>query len=539
MASCGKMPDFWKQFSIPILGIFMSAFDLVLINTPFLFGPSATRLGLLTIASYIREQGYSVTILRDDLQAIQKQLRCIKLAERSIIGITATTDVAPIAFELCAYVKKLYPTALCVIGGNHSTALPERTLRESLFDLVVVGEGELTLAEVIRAWKEGKTFVDIPGIAFLEKGRFIMNSPRELIKELDILPFPAYDLVDIRECFGYIRAGQVNTKRCLFLLVTRGCPFDCVFCGSKATWHRQLRWYSIDYIINLIQKVEKDFDIDSISFLDDELVANRKNIIALTEQFKKTGLARRLRWECHATVNSFDLEVAKILKSAGCISVRFGFESGCQKSLDFLKSGRMKVEDAHRAVKACKEAGLYCFGSFIIGSPNETLDDIMETIQFIEKSRLRESAIFVATPYPGTYLYNLALEKGYLKPNLSWADFVVEGTHYKGPLVRNEHFSAEQLGFIKEYIDNQVCKLLNNNLKPRILDHRRELEKILNGNLAMTHPPLKYKIYTGIYECFTLFKKLITRPHRIPFYVAGKIKTLLRAWKLKKSQSIV
>jgi radical SAM superfamily enzyme YgiQ (UPF0313 family) len=503
----------------------MREFDLVLINTPAADRPSDMRLGLLTLASYVRKQGFNATIIDGSLQAIKKQLVTLDL-KRSLIGITATTEVVPVAYELCDFVKGLHPEALCLMGGNHATALPERTLRESRFDLLVTGEGELTLTELLRVWREGGELKLIPGTASLEDGSFVHNGYREMIKNLDVIPFPAYDLVDMRKHFGGIRYRNAKTRRCLSLLISRGCPFDCVFCGSKVMWSRKLRWHSVDYIIELILKVEKDFQIDSINFLDDELLVSRERIIALAERLIETGISKRLRWECHSTVTSLNEDIAQMIKRAGCCSVRFGLESGSQKSLNFLKQGRIKLNDSRRAIEVAKKVGLGSFGSFIIGSPNETLDDIVETIEFIQQSGLDGAAIFAATPYPGTDLYRIGFEKGYLEPDVPWSDFVVErfgglaGSSNK-VILRNEHFSAEQIQLIRDYIEINVIKPLNFGRRPKSLDHRREIERILCGDLNMAQESFAVKL--GY-----LIQHGLERPDRILPYFIGKSKDSFR-----------
>ena len=139
------------------------SFDLVLINPPNANGPCIMRLGLLTLASYVREQGFSVSILSGDLQAIKQQLTDLDLG-KSLVGVTATTDAVFVAYELCDFIKSLHPEALCVLGGNHATSLPEQTLRESHFDLLVMGEGELTLTEILQTWREGGELKHIQGV---------------------------------------------------------------------------------------------------------------------------------------------------------------------------------------------------------------------------------------------------------------------------------------------------------------------------------------------------------------------------------------
>lgn len=491
-------------------------FDLVLINTPSPIGPSTIRLGLLTMAAYVRQHGFNVTILDGSLWSIKRQIVNLDL-NNTIVGLTATTDVVIIAYYLCKFIKKYHSAAYCILGGFHATALPEQTLEESDFDLIIFGEGELTVLDILNAYKNGSGLENIPGTVILKNGLIIKNKSRELIKDLDILPIPAYDLIQIEKHFGGIRCEKIIFKRCLYLLVSRGCPFDCVFCSSKIMWEKRLRWHSVDYIIELIKYAVKKFNIDSIAFLDDELLCDKNRIISFTDHFIKSGLAKKIKWECQARVKSVNEEILIMLKESGCQLVRFGIESGSQKSLTFLKKGTNKVEDCFKALQLCKKVGLPTFGSFIIGSPQEDVEDIMQTIEFIEKSGLSSAALFIATPYPGTDLFKLCKEKGYFIPNISWSDFLVEGNNVKS-VIRNNHFTAQQLQYIRDYINITVVRPLNMGKRLRKLDHRREIENILRGKFSLG---LKGKIMLA--QARDNWIKGIRRPHKIIPFIMSKI----------------
>jgi len=280
-------------------------------------------------------------------------------------------------------------------------------------------------------------------------------------------------------------------------------------------WKRRLRWHSIDYVINQIKYAVKKFDIDSIEFLDDELLCRKDRIILLTENLIKTGLAKKIKWECQARVTSVDEEKLMMLKEAGCQLIRFGIESGSPKSLAFLKRGTVKVEDCFNAVQLCKKVGLPSFGSFIIGSPEENVKDIVQTIEFIEKSGLSSAAVFVATPYPGTDLFNICKEKGYLAHNITWSDFLVEGKDVN-PVIRNKYFTTQQLKHIRDYININVIKPINRGQRGQKLDHRKEIENILSGRMSRARENILVKTWD---YC----RKGIKRPDKIIPFITKRI----------------
>lgn len=464
--------------------------DLLLINPRSKVGK--IPLGLLSIAAYVRKHGFDVKIINGDTQNVEKEL----LAERvpAVIGITATTDVVLEAYKICEFAKKrISKDVCCVIGGFHATALPKRTLRESKFDIAVVGEGEQTILEIVRTVKQRKPPINILGTVVKAHGKIICNPPRELIKNLDNLPFPAYDLIDMSAYFHMIRGEFGNTKRTMIMLVTRGCPFNCVFCASKKMWRRQLRFFSIDYIIRQLRFLIQKYKIDGVSFLDDELFMNKDFVHKLCDALITTGLAKQLKWSCQGRVDTIDKKLIRKLKAAGCVLIRFGMESGSQKVLNFLKRHTTTPEQNKKAAKLCKEEGIACFGSFIIGSPAEDVNDIIETINFISTSMLTNADVFVLVPYPGTDAWEIYKTKGLLRKDINWSNFIVEGVDTE-PIIRTEHFSSKQLLNIKNYISIHVTAAINSGKKPKPLNHKKELEKILAGDVRMAKHSAGHKL---------------------------------------------
>jgi anaerobic magnesium-protoporphyrin IX monomethyl ester cyclase len=473
-------------------------------------------LGIMSIASYVRSKGFSVEILADSPWGIKHKLAKRDL-QRTVIGISATTDVIDAATELCAWIKSSISADIyCVVGGIHATVLPSETLLASKFDCLVQGEGENTILEILENFFAGKTPpFEVSGTWERDaQGKILTAPPRTLIPDLDVLPFPAFDLVDFNLLKGGIRTGRVHCQRVATLLTSRGCPYQCVFCGSKSMWHRKLRAHSTQYCLELMEALIKKFRLDGFSFLDDELVAHKKRILELCAEITKRGLHRKIKWEAHSSASSADEDVFRAMKDAGCVNIRIGLESGSDKILKFLKKGQATVEKNYRAVALAKKAGLHVFGSFIIGSPDETGDDLVDTIHFIKDSGLTSSAIFVAVPYPGTELYDICRQKGYLRPGLSYKDYVVEGPNVSS-IIRNEIFTFEQLDAIKRFINIHVVEPLNDNVKVESLDYKHEIEKIMSGDFSRT----EYSPGRKMINLYTKYVHRITTAIRDPYMV--------------------
>lgn len=496
-------------------GVKSKKYDIVLINTPTMLGQSTIRLGLLHIASYVRKNGFSVTIIDGDLNAVKRQITGLNLSE-SIVGMTATTDVVSVAIDICSEVKKNWPKSFCILGGTHVTALPKQTMEESKFDAGVVGEGEITFMELLKNRQDKKPLDTIAGLVIRDGDEIKLTPPRELIKDLDILPFPAYDLININDHLAEIRYEKVTAKKCMYVLLSRGCPFDCRFCSSCILWHRRIRWFSVDYSIRLVKKIVTKYNLDAIAFVDDEFLCIPDRVKEFLEKFRPFCEEHNLKWECQARVTSVTEKNLKLLKDSGCQLIRFGIESGSPKVIEFLKRGSVTVEAAHKAIKLCNKVGLPAYASFILGSPEDTIEDIALTLEFITDSGLSSAAVFVAVPYPGTNLYEICMEKGYIDKDIAWSKFCVEGDGVI-PIISSKNFTAEQLFHINNYVQANVIRPLNKGKKPNKLNHRAEIQKILDGDLSMTKEPVHVRLWD-------YSRKAVNHPDKIVPFIRRKIR---------------
>lgn len=495
--------------------------DLLLIAPAPIF--RTIPLGLMSIAAYVRSKGFSVEILVDNYWGLKKKLVRFDLRQ-TVVGFSATTDVIEEAIELCDWMKtSLSPEIYCIIGGIHATVMPQETLAGSKFDCLVQGEGEASVLEILEQFFDGSNRPY--GIAGTWErgaaGEILKRPSRPMLPNLDDLPFPAFDLVDFNLWKGGIRTGGVHCKNVAVLLTSRGCPYQCVFCGSKSMWARKIRTHSIPYCLELMEELIGRYQLDGFSFLDDELVTDKKRILALCAEIRRRGLHRQIRWEAHSTATSANEEVFRAMKEAGCVNVRIGLESGSEKILKFLKKGQATIQKNYLAVKAARNAGLSVFGSFILGSPEETLDDVLDTINFIKDVGLNSCAVFVAVPYPGTELFTTCREKGYLRPGLRYQDYVMEGPSASA-IIRNDTFSSEQLDAIQKFINIQVVEPLNNRGKIPDVNFRLEIEKILQGDLTLTHYTLPVKLKSAFKKFTRRLGIAIRDPKMIIYYFSRR-----------------
>lgn len=336
-----------------------------------------------------------------------------------MVGLTVTT---PAAAETATIARRVKETVgdhvLVAVGGPHPTALPERTLEECPdVDVAVIGEAEETIVELA----EKGPGDDVPGLVFRADGAFIRTPPRKPPKDLDRLGPRPYELFDMAHytrrnpwMIRWLNLSATNIR------TSRGCTNACAFCAGHLVAGLGVRFHSIDYVLDEIQRAVQDFRIEAIHFEDDTIGANRSRLIALCEALRRRDLHKRIVWECCLRVDQVDRELLAHMKSSGCIQVEYGFESGsdeCLKRMDKRSSTEMNA----RAVRVTREAGLRIFADIMIGLPGETEADIKATMRFLRWAAPEVISCNRLTPFPGTALYNaLAAE---VRDSLDWADY--------------------------------------------------------------------------------------------------------------------
>lgn len=363
-------------------------------------------LNLAYLAAHLRNNNIDVIII--DEIAGQNVEDEINRFIPDVVGITATTPLAPDAYRIAALCKS--KGILTVMGGVHATVMPEEAIQH--VDIVVKGEGERAILDIINKG--------------IQSG--IIESP--YIEEIDEVPLPARDLLD-QDFYLYAkkRLGDIvghllfaaNNNRIANILTSRGCPYKCIFCHNN--WKGSpIRFHSPERIISEIKDLIKSYKIDALFFLDDNFCARKSRLKEVCNLMVQENI--KIPWACNATSNNIDKETAELLRKSGCRQVMFGFESGSQKMLNVLGK-RTKVEKNLESVNICKEAGLLVTASFMIGNPTETVQDILETQKFISDivNTIDMVGVNITTPYPGTQIWNDLKEKGLIPDKLSWNDF--------------------------------------------------------------------------------------------------------------------
>ncbi|MBF0320986.1 MAG: radical SAM protein [Nitrospirae bacterium] len=359
-------------------------------------------LNLGFLASHLLANGIGVTII-DEL-AGQDVARELGLYKPDIAGITATTPMAADAYRVAAMCKEM--GIFTVMGGVHASVMPDEALKH--VDVVVKGEGETALLDIIR-----------DGI-----GNGIISRP--YIKNIDTIPPPARHLLQMD---FYVRSKSRIPHSYLYfvpegaktasVLTSRGCPYSCIYCHN--TWRGMpTRYNSPERVISEIAGIKKEYGVETIFFIEDNLFVNKKRLRTICELMIEGNVD--VLWGGNSRVDNLDRESIALAQRAGCRQITFGFESGSQRVLDLLKK-KTTVAQNKLAIELCNEAGIIPQGTFIVGSPGETLEDVRLTMKFIEDSGIESAGVCIATPYPGTQLWDYAIEHNLMPETYTWSDF--------------------------------------------------------------------------------------------------------------------
>lgn len=383
--------------------------NILLINPPCR-SAYLLPLGLGYIASVIRDKGHNVKIL--DINALEyspeKVRQILKNLDFDIAGIGGLTTTYGYVKWLSHAIKKDRPHVPIVAGNMVSTAHPELLLKNSSVDIAVIDEGELTFKDIVSAIESNRDIGGIKGIFYKDSSKkIIKNPPRERITDLDLLPFPAWDLFPMEVYLNNSRLSSSTGLASINISTVRGCPYSCTFCSRQ--FGRKVYTRFAKGIVDEIKELKIRYKIKSIAFSDDLFLVNEERVLELCDRiiFDKIDI----KWSTSGRVNLVNDNLLKKMHKAGCIELSFGFESGSQDMLNRMNKA-VTVAQAEKAIKITRKAGIRVLGSFIFGMPGETHESIKETLAFIKRTQLPMYRFFYATPYPKTELYEIAMKTG-------------------------------------------------------------------------------------------------------------------------------
>jgi len=355
-------------------------------------------------------------------------------ARPDIVGISCIfSSQFQNTLEVARRAKRVNPEIITVVGGSHPTFLAEQCLYQGsgAIDFIVKGEGEFALRELIEALRQGRGVEDVPGLAWIEEedssavasgkisGRFRESPMRAPYPKLDDIPFPARDLFPLEKYHRISQPMGIVYKQRPFmnLITSRGCPYRCAFCSSTNFWGNKYRTRSPENVLAEMQELKDKYGIREFKFFDDNLTAD----LARAKKIFQGMIERNLKvsWNTPNGIHiaRLDEEMLDLMKKSGCYELTLAVESGDPSVLKYIIHKPTNLAEIKKSAKLLRKKGIGSYGFFIIGFPGETKEQIQRTLDFSRELDLDRISCFIANPLPGTELYQLAMEKGYIDRN--------------------------------------------------------------------------------------------------------------------------
>ncbi len=368
-------------------------------------------MGLLALGGALRARGVPVQLLEFNLAIHQcpdlagdaffdYAREALRKSGAALFGLTSLCSNYPLTLRLAALIKDVVPESRIVLGGPQASAVYARTLeRYPAIDYIVVGEGEHTLCEMIEGLRDGRDLAAIPGLAFRRGGQVVFTGKRPLLEDLDRLPLPDWDLVDLQ---AY---RDEETQPYLELEAGRGCPLKCTFCATAPMWERNFRMKSTGRILQEMRLLHERTGITVFGLVHDNLAARPQRLRRYCEEFLSHGTP--FQWTCSATVNSLAPETIDLMHAAGCRRIFLGVETGSPRMQRLIRK-HVRLERVEGIIRHAHALGIWMDTAFIMGFPEETREDLDQSLRLAltcRKAGVERVFFSLFAPLAGASLY--------------------------------------------------------------------------------------------------------------------------------------
>jgi len=430
-------------------------------------------IGTLIITKYIKEncKDVNVKLIDNTFDDINAEIEKFK---PDVIGFSVFTQSYPNAISFANKIKEKNPKIKIIVGGPHITTLPESF--DPVFDFGVMGEGEQTIVSLINSIKNKKIPDKIKGIVYFKNNKLVINKRKEDLSDIDSL-FPLdYALLN-KKYFKIKFIPEIyNFGITVGMMTSIGCPFNCRFCSIKACW-KKIRFRKLDSVVKEIKNLYKNYRVRHIDLFDDLFCINKERLKQFHNKLKGEGLLGKITFSCQARIDTIDEEMCQILQSLNVKTLVFGFESGSDRILKYIKNdNQLSVKMSERAVLLCKKYKLNVYGCLMFGIPGEKIEDLKKTIEFIdfcEKNKVARLWAQILIPLPSTEMWEVAEQRG--KINEDIFELIPDVYQKEKPLLLDSDVPIEE--FIKYY--NLAKK------KCRRFFYKTFLKTIINNPLSI------------------------------------------------------
>ena len=398
---------------------------IILAEAPFSYDEALVKgerffpLGIGYIAAYVRQKpNREVHLFVDTLEEFQ---RLIASCPPDVLGLSAMTSSYPASAKMAEMAKAVNPQCSVIIGGQHATSVGSQLFAEaSAIDFIAMGEGEVMMDRFLEEIETGRRdWASVPGLISREQRLLTPVRQPPPLKGLDELPFPARDLLslDAFTSHAHMRFG----KRTASLISSRGCPWKCSYCSSFVTMSRLFRPRSPQNVVDEMEEMNRRWNIDNFIFWDDVFTVVHDRVFAFCDELKRRNL--NVTWWCMSRTDRMTKQLTRAMADAGCVMISFGIESGSPATLKRIRK-QVNLQVVEEAIHYTREAGIKAQGTFILGLPFETREDMDTTVQFAKKSGVDLALFFSFTPYPGTEEWGYVPDEAKPKSIEEWHTFV-------------------------------------------------------------------------------------------------------------------
>jgi len=434
-------------------------------------------LGVGYISKVLLDIGCSVDILDINInQYTQNEvIRKIKELRKSydLIGVSGMVTVYAYIKWLTYVIKEYASKIPLVVGGSVASSMPELLLKNTMADIACIGEGEETIKQLVTAVCKKQNFELVKGISFKRGEKIIKTPHRKLIQNLDTIPFPAWDLFQMKDYLKHPYIVNCPTKS-MNLIADRGCPYRCTFCYRN--FGRSVRYRSVDNLIDEIKTLNDRYNVKHFEFQDELFTLNDKRVIEFCKKVLKEKI--EITWRCLGRANLAKLDVLKLMKEAGCHWIGYGIESGSQRMLDSMNK-KLKVNEAKEAIRLTRKAGINVSATFMFGMPGETRESMRETVEFCKEMEIFNVPFFTV-PYPGTLLYEQLKSKNLIEDE---EKFILKmGKDATNLLINMTAIPDEELIKLKKTAEDEIRFYIKN--KKELWKFHRKVRFILKNFIS-------------------------------------------------------
>jgi len=431
-------------------------------------------LGLLYLAGVLEETGFEVSVLDQPALGLtlEETLRWVEREKPDALGFSTLTSSGQTAALISNKVKEKIPSITTVFGNHHATFNAERILRKySSVDIVTRGEGEKTVVDLAHCLKNGRNLKEVRGINFRNEGQIVATPDQHLIEDLDALPVPDRKLINI-DYHCVIAGANIAPKKFTSIVTSRGCVYDCRFCSCTEIAKKRWRPRSAENTLKELQFLASE-GYKQLIFVDDAFTMNPKRVIEICRGIRKEKLD--LEWICEGRVDICSYAMLREMVEAGCRVLYLGIENANQRILNYYNK-RITPEQSETAVRTARKAGVdVIVGSFIMGAPDETREEIWNTIKFSQRVPIDLPQFNILGAHPGNDIWNEFVAKGFLNPEKYWekgvavCDVYPEAKVSRDEIMQIMHNAFFQHVYRPGFLVEQVAKTLKSSYRMNVV----------------------------------------------------------------------